>query len=282
MNKPQSLVSFILPCHPLKGHKETLFIRYTDAERPLMPICPKKSYSTRSLRSYAILQWSRSLDASQPLDRVSTCYVYHGCDSSFTDLHCDLASPSSTVPSKRKHDTVSGSSSPLSPPSRLQSPLNATVTDEVKPARSPSSESSSSSEARQPKPAPSIPQYQTFGPDPMKFDDPTIYEIREIVEGMSEEEKKEIFGVTVYPHDDLSHLIAGTPPDKDFSNAKPTNQVNPNTFAAYLEPYLRPFNEEDTNFLKERVSQSFCALAIVTYASKGRSTDTISHASSRS
>ena len=41
MNKPQSLVSFILPCHPLKGHKETLFIRYTDAERPLMPICPK-------------------------------------------------------------------------------------------------------------------------------------------------------------------------------------------------------------------------------------------------
>lgn len=90
----------------------------------------------------------------------------------------------------------------------------------------------------------------------MRFDDPTIYEIREIVEGMSEDEKKEVFGVTVYPHDDLSHLIAGTPPDRDFSNAKPTNQVNPNTFAAYLEPYLRPLNEEDSNFLKDRVSST--------------------------
>ena len=76
---------------------------------------------------------------------------------------------------------------------------------------------------------------------------------------MSEEEKKEIFGVTVYPQDDLSSLIAGTPPDKDFSSAKPTNQVNANTFASYLEPYLRPLNEEDMSFLKERVSQNSTA-----------------------
>ena len=122
----------------------------------------------------------------------------------------------------------------------------------IKPPRSPSSESSSSAETRQPAPAPSVPKYETFGPDPLRFPDPTVYEIREIVEGMSEEEKKEIFGVTVYPQDDLSHLIAGTPPDKDFSNTKPTNQVNPNTFAAYIEPYLRPLNEEDMNFLRDR------------------------------
>ena len=84
---------------------------------------------------------------------------------------------------------------------------------------------------------------------------------------MTDEEKKEIYCVASFPHDDLSNLIAGTPPDKDFSNAKPTNQVNSNTFSAYLEPYLRPLTEEDMAFLKERVSwargcthQAYCSL----------------------
>lgn len=72
---------------------------------------------------------------------------------------------------------------------------------------------------------------------------------------MTEEEKKEIYCVSQYPHDDLSNLIAGTPPDKDFSNAKPSNQVNANTFAAHVEPFLRPLTEEDMAFLKERVSR---------------------------
>ena len=71
--------------------------------------------------------------------------------------------------------------------------------------------------------------------------------------GMSEEEIKEIYAVAVYPHDDLHDLIPGTPPDKDFSNAKPTNQVAANTFATYIEPYFRPFTEEDLAFLRERV-----------------------------
>lgn len=71
---------------------------------------------------------------------------------------------------------------------------------------------------------------------------------------MTDEEKNEIYCVTSFPKNDLSHLSAGIPPDKDFSNAKPTNQVNANTFAAYLEPYLRPINEEDMAFLRERVS----------------------------
>lgn len=72
---------------------------------------------------------------------------------------------------------------------------------------------------------------------------------------MTDEQKKEIFCVARFPKDDLTSLIAGTPPDKDFSNAKPANQVNANTFAAYIEPYLRPLTEEDMAFLKERVSQ---------------------------
>lgn len=83
---------------------------------------------------------------------------------------------------------------------------------------------------------------------------------------MTEEEKKEIYCVAQFPHDDLSHLIAGTPPDKDFSNAKPTNQVNANTFAAYIEPYLRPLTEEDMAFLKERVSGSEASILLRLHA----------------
>ena len=71
---------------------------------------------------------------------------------------------------------------------------------------------------------------------------------------MTDEEKKEIYCVATFPHDDLHDLIAGIPPDKDFSNAKPSNQVNANTFATYLEPYLRPLTDEDMAFLAERVS----------------------------
>lgn len=70
---------------------------------------------------------------------------------------------------------------------------------------------------------------------------------------MTDEEKKGIYGVTSFPKNDLSDLIAGVPPDKDFSNAKPSNQVNANTFQSYLDPYLRPLTDEDMAFLKERV-----------------------------
>lgn len=69
---------------------------------------------------------------------------------------------------------------------------------------------------------------------------------------MSEEQIKEIYCVAEYPHDDLKHLTPGTPPDKDFSNAKPASQVNASVFANYVEPYIRPLTEEDVAFLKER------------------------------
>lgn len=107
----------------------------------------------------------------------------------------------------------------------------------------------------QPPPAASIAQYQTFGPDPTAFDDPTIYHIRDVTDDMTDEEKAEIFSVKQFPHSDLSYHIPGTIPDKDFSSAKPSNQVNANTFQAYIENFVRLLTEEDMAFLKERVSQ---------------------------
>ena len=111
---------------------------------------------------------------------------------------------------------------------------------------------SASEASHQPAPAPSIPQFQIFGPDPSKFDDPTIYHIRDVEPGMTEEEIKEIYCVAEYPASDLHDFTPGTPPDKDFSNAKPSSQVNATVFANYVEPYIRPLTEEDVAFLKER------------------------------
>ena len=69
---------------------------------------------------------------------------------------------------------------------------------------------------------------------------------------MTEEEKKEIFSVAHYPESDLHDQTCGTPPDRDFSNAKPAQQVNFTTFQNYAEPFIRPFTEEDRGFLLER------------------------------
>lgn len=172
------------------------------------------------------------------------------------------ASPSQTLkdtpsPRKRKVDAVSGSSSSLSEASPLASPLIAPPPLEPGSARPSPSPSTSSDAVHQPPPAASIAQYQTFGPNPLTFDDPTVYEIRSVTDDMSDEAKKEIYCVASFPHDDLHDLIAvprgGM--DKDFSNAvKPNNQVAAHTFAAYLDNYLRPLKEEDIGFLNERVS----------------------------
>lgn len=113
-------------------------------------------------------------------------------------------------------------------------------------------EDESSSEDEGAPPRRELPQSQTFGEDPSTFPDLTIYEIRDIKPGMSEEEKKEIFSVACYPKSDLADLIAGDPPDKDFSSAKPTSQINFTTFSSYIDPYFRPFSEEDLAFLRER------------------------------
>ncbi|CAD6445402.1 fa5a655b-4157-474b-b337-683f9a6406ac [Sclerotinia trifoliorum] len=149
---------------------------------------------------------------------------------------------------ERDNDSISSS---LSPPA----PATPTAGMNADTKQKDAVEDESSSDEHQPPPAPKIPNYQTFGPDPSTFPDPTVYEITKIKPGdprMSEEEKKMVYSVAVYPTNDLHDLIPGTPPDKDFSNAKPTNQVQANTFATYLEPYFRPFTEEDLAFLRER------------------------------
>ncbi|KAL4993834.1 histone acetyltransferases subunit 3-domain-containing protein [Aspergillus recurvatus] len=148
--------------------------------------------------------------------------------------------------SKKSKNAVSDETSSLSPPS-LASPRQ-----EGEDANAGSPGSDDSSDSHQPEPAPAIPQIQVFGPNPLKFDDPTIYHIREVTPGVTDEEKKEIYSVNVFPASDLRHLMAGTPPDRDFSNAKPTNQVNNNTFLVWVDPYVRPMMEEDIAFLKER------------------------------
>lgn len=120
---------------------------------------------------------------------------------------------------------------------------------------SPAKSDVSMSDAEENRPShgrPPIPQ-QGFFPDPLA-PDPVIYHIRDITPDMSDAEKKEIYSVTAYPTTDLSDQIAGVPPDKDFSNAKPSNQVAANTFLAYVEPYVRPLTEEDMAWLRERVS----------------------------
>lgn len=134
----------------------------------------------------------------------------------------------------------------------MSSPLShqqpAAADDAPQDAASPSG----SDVSHQPAPAPAVPQYQTFGEDPVKFDDPTVYHIRPVTPGMTDDDKKEIFSVAVFPPSNLHDKIAGLPPDKDFSNAKPATQVNAGVFANYVEPYIRPLTEEDVAFLKER------------------------------
>ena len=136
----------------------------------------------------------------------------------------------------------------MSSPTSQEPAAAAAAADAPQDAASPSG----SDVSHQPAPAPAVPQFQTFGEDPVKFDDPTVYHIRDVTPGMTDEERKEIYSVAVFPPTNLHDKIAGLPPDKDFSNAKPSTQVNAGVFANYVEPYIRPLTEEDVAFLRER------------------------------
>ncbi|KAH6853529.1 histone acetyltransferases subunit 3-domain-containing protein [Chaetomium sp. MPI-CAGE-AT-0009] len=144
----------------------------------------------------------------------------------------------------RGNDSASSSLSPVAP----RTPSNMDVDDKAKAEAN--DDDSSSDDGRPPPPA--RPQANTFGDDPSTFPDPTVYEILPVQPGMTEDEIKEIYSVAGYPKSDLADLIAGDPPDKDFSSAKPSNQINFSTFSTYIEPYFRPFTEEDLAFLRER------------------------------
>lgn len=145
----------------------------------------------------------------------------------------------------RDNDSASSSLSPVAP----RTPSNMDVDDKTK-AEENGDESSSDDDGRPPPPA--RPQANTFGDDPSTFPDPTVYEILPVKPGMTEDETKEIYSVATYPRSDLADLIPGDPPDKDFSSAKPSNQIGFTTFSSYIEPYFRPFTEEDLAFLRER------------------------------
>ncbi|KAK0731345.1 histone acetyltransferases subunit 3-domain-containing protein [Lasiosphaeris hirsuta] len=158
-----------------------------------------------------------------------------------------LRDPNGNKPRKlsRDNDSASSSLSPVAP----RTPSNMDLDDKTK-AEDNDEDSDSSDDGRPPPPA--RPQANTFGEDPSTFPDPTVYEILPVKSGMGEDEIREIYSVATYPPSDLADLIAGDPPDKDFSSAKPSNQINFSTFSSYIDPYFRPFTEEDLAFLRER------------------------------
>ncbi|KAH7319045.1 histone acetyltransferases subunit 3-domain-containing protein [Rhexocercosporidium sp. MPI-PUGE-AT-0058] len=143
---------------------------------------------------------------------------------------------------ERDNDSASSSLSPVAVATPTETGMDIDKDDD----------DDSSSDEHQPPPAPAVPHLQTFGDDPNTFPDPTIYELRDVKPGMSIDEMKEIYSVASFPEKDLDEYIPATPPEKDFSNAKPTNQVQFNTFSTYTEPYFRPYTEEDLAFLRER------------------------------
>lgn len=148
----------------------------------------------------------------------------------------------------RDNDSASSSLSPVAP----ATPGAMDVDEKNKVKTNDDDDSDSSSDDGAP-PPPRLPQANTFGEDPSTFPDPTVYEITKVDwEHMTDEEIKEATSVALYPKSDLADLIAGVPPDKDFSIAKPANQISFTTFSTYVEPYFRPFTEEDLAFLRER------------------------------
>ncbi|KAI1870983.1 hypothetical protein JX265_006023 [Neoarthrinium moseri] len=168
------------------------------------------------------------------------------------DANTDRASPlrdPSSKPRKLSRDNDSASSS-LSPVAK-ETPGAMEVDEKPKTDEKEEDEEESSEDEGAP-PRREAPQFQTFGEDPSTFPDPTVYEIREVTPDMTPDERREIYSVAVYPYTDLADQIAGDPPDKDYTSAKPSNQIAFNTFSTYVEPYFRPFNEEDLAFLRER------------------------------
>lgn len=66
-----------------------------------------------------------------------------------------------------------------------------------------------------------------------------------------EEYLKKKYGVASYPTSNLEDMLPGEIPHDDFTRAKPTNQVQFSTYTAFLEPYFRPYAEEDLSFLNQ-------------------------------
>ncbi|KAI1209248.1 histone acetyltransferases subunit 3-domain-containing protein [Annulohypoxylon truncatum] len=166
------------------------------------------------------------------------------------DAHTERSSPlrdhSKTRKPSRDNDSASSSLSPVAPatPGAMEVDEKAKLDNKA--------EEDSESEDEGAPPRREAPQIQTFGEDPSTYPDPTVYEILPTKPGMTVDELKKLYSVAVFPKTDLADMIAGDPPDKDFSSAKPSNQISFSTFSTYIEPYFRQFSEEDLAFLRER------------------------------
>ncbi|KAH6711745.1 histone acetyltransferases subunit 3-domain-containing protein [Leptodontidium sp. 2 PMI_412] len=187
-------------------------------------------------------------DASTAREERPLAHGAHGLAAQDGTHHPERSSPlhekkvARKVSRERDNDSASSSLSPVAVATPTETGMDIDKDDDE----------DSSSDEHQPPPAPAVPHLQTFGDDPNTFPDPTIYEIRPVKPGMSVQEMNEIYSVASFPEHDLEEYIPATPPEKDFSNAKPTNQVQFNTFSTYAEPYFRPYTEEDLAFLRER------------------------------
>ncbi|KAH8682242.1 histone acetyltransferases subunit 3-domain-containing protein [Xylariales sp. PMI_506] len=172
------------------------------------------------------------------------------------ETNTDRSSPlrDSTTKARRQSRDNDSASSSLSPVAK-ETPSAMEVDDKAKKDEKGQQEEEEEEESSEDEGAPpkrQAPQFQTFGEDPSTFPDPTVYDIRATHQGMTPDQLREIYSVAVYPETDLADQIAGDPPDKDFSSAKPSNQISFSTFSGYIEPYFRAFNEEDLAFLRER------------------------------
>lgn len=79
----------------------------------------------------------------------------------------------------------------------------------------------------------------------------THFDLFEDVDDEDEERLKKKLGVVSFPKEDLSTLTAGPVPMDDLTNSRPTNQLQFSTYSSFLEPYFRPFTDEDIHFLQQ-------------------------------
>lgn len=70
------------------------------------------------------------------------------------------------------------------------------------------------------------------------------------LESTGEDFLKKKYNVASYPTNDLKDLLPGELPDMDFSHPKPTNQIQFNTFLAFVENFFKDLSDDNLKFLK--------------------------------
>ncbi|CAI4058399.1 histone acetyltransferase NGG1 SKDI_04G3970 [Saccharomyces kudriavzevii IFO 1802] len=72
------------------------------------------------------------------------------------------------------------------------------------------------------------------------------------LESTGEDFLKKKYNVASYPTNDLKELLPGELPDMDFSHPKPTNQIQFNTFLAFVENFFKDLSDDNLKFLKTK------------------------------